>query len=187
MQLEHLRGWMAGEHCLVVAPGPSAYKTPAGRYSSHWTIGCNRAVAFCRPDFAVCVEPITDRDCWGTIGAASPMVVFAHHDKRHPRVVLFDTDLSTWMNTETKLRLGMSPFYGAAVAVALGFTRIGLIGVDLDGKPRFRNEAFRESCEVAWRRLVQVAADAGSALVNLNPRSKLLAVPKVGWEGMSRK
>ena len=197
MNLDVLRGLMRGEHCLIVAPGPSASYVPQERYVSSWTIGCNRAVSICAPDFAVCVEPPNDRDCWSIIAAASPLFVFSHHEKRHPRVVLInnrdalpDLGLPTPKNDKGAplyLRFGSSVFYATVAALVLGFERIGLIGVDLDPKPRNYAPAFVDAFNAAFVSLDEIACARGQRIVNLNLESRLVAVEKVTWDTMRRK
>lgn len=185
MKLRLLHNVMRGEHALVVAPGPSALRVPASYYAGRWTLGCNRAVAFCQPDFAVCVEPARD-SVWSVIRASRPTLTFTHTDRaKCPRAVNIDRDVDKWLSTErTKFQLGMSPFYGAAVALHLGFDRVGLIGVDLDGDGgRFSNPNFQREWEDCWGELVAIAERRGQDLVNLNPCSKLEAVAKVADEG----
>lgn len=184
MKFELLHDLMRGEHALVVAPGPSALRVSQDYFEGHWTFGCNRAVAFCRPDFAVCVEPARDR-VWSVIRASRPTLVFTHTDRvKVARAVHIDRDLVTYFNTErTQLRLGMSPFYGTAVAMLMGFDRIGLVGVDLDGNERFSNPNFQREWEDKWGELNRIAIERGQDIVNLNTRSKLQAVAKVGESG----
>lgn len=177
MNLDSLRGWFRGEHCAVVAPGPSALTMPADFYLSHWTFGCNRAVAFCRPDFAVCIEPQHD-GAWPIIEAARATFVFSHIE-RVPRTIRVDAEVSRWLPVSGgPLFLGMSPFFGAAVAIALGFSRVGLVGVDLDGDD-YADRRFRAECAEAWERLNQTANREGVDLCNLNPKSRLEPVVKV--------
>lgn len=198
MNLDSLRGWMKGEDCVVVGCGPSAEPhrwegpTSTPRWQDHWTIGCNRAVTFCSPDFAVCVEPRRDHEVWNIMREVSPLIVFSHIDKPHPRAVLIGSkDVRAWLGYDRSpcdgsiaepigppLRLGQSPFYAAAVAILLGFETIGLIGVDLTEdrwpNPHKENEA--------WGRLAEVAKALGSRIVNLNPESRLETVPAGQWE-----
>ncbi len=211
MKLEDLRGWMAGEDCLVVGCGPSAVlyeyirgdrAHQLGHYRTRWTIGCNRAVKFCSPDFAVCVEPRRDRGMWDIIAEANPLIVFSHIDRPHPRAVLIGSkDVAEWLHdtdqqwdyiTKTlpaaedrkplpvayeRLRLGQSPFYAAAVAILLGFETIGLIGVDLT-EDRYPDVT---KPNVAWGRLAAIATELGSRIINLNPDSRLETVPMGEW------
>ena len=72
MDLENLRGWMAGEDCCVVGCGPSAQSSGGTLHAEFdafrlsvaigtcWSMACNRAVGFGHHDFAVCVEPSKD-------------------------------------------------------------------------------------------------------------------------------
>jgi hypothetical protein len=191
MNLDALRGWMAGEDCVVVATGPSAYRVSPGTYESHWTIGCGGAIAFCRPDFALCIGARKDK-YWPYVKASSPLFVFTHIPKRHPRAIRFSTNLYDWLpppeGAAESLVLGMSPFYGVAVAIALGFETIGIIGVDLDGDGgRYSDERFQKKWELEWGWLAKVAENAGAQLLNLNVKSKLQALPKGGWPGVRGK
>lgn len=191
MNLDSLRGWMAGEHCLVVAPGPSSLKIPRQRYASHWTIGCNRAAAWCQPDFVLCREPKND-SCWPIIRAAAPLFVFCHEGVvgRAPRTVAIAKNVLEWLAPEAEggvLTTSMSPFHGAAVAILLGFTRIGLVGVDLDTNI-YTNHLARAEWDEAWQGLVTLGTDHGATLVNLNHQSKLKGVPiNADWDQMERK
>ena len=177
---------MAGEHCLVVAPGPSAMSTPTWRYRAHWTIGCNRAVTFCEPDFAVCVET-RKNICWRVIEAHQPLFTFSHISNGPARCLRIWSDLSLWLeHSPKKLWLGMSPFYGAAVAILLGFERIGLIGVDLTDA-KYRDPVAQADWEDCWGKLMGIAEAHGKTLVNLNPKSRLAAVPAGAWKDMGKR
>ena len=189
MKLDDLRDWMKGEHALVVAPGPSSLEVPAERYKSHWTIGCNRALPYCDPDFAVCIEP-RKNPCWRVVHAASPLITFTHLTEDHSkfrRTVFMSTDVSKWLFHDPEpLFLGMSPFFATAVGILLGFERIGLVGVDLY-RSRYPDPAAQTEWEAAWTRLRSVAEAYDTVLCNLNPRSRLQAIMKSGWETMERK
>ena len=198
MQLDDLRGWMQGEDAVVVGCGPSAqdhpYDPPYGTpYTEHWTIACNRAVAFAQPDFAVCVEPWRD-PIWATIRKASPIVVFTHlceskrGKKAHPRAVEIGAkDVLEWLRQSAcpmaPLTLGQSPFFASAVATLLGFETVGVIGVDLteDRYPDVRG------INRVWKRLADVCGTLGTRLVNLNPESRLDALPAGSWDEIRTK
>ena len=64
-----------------------------------------------------------------------------------------------------------------------------LIGVDLDATDdgRFSDTRKQEAWERAWEQLVLGADSKGVALVNLNPRSKLRAVPTGHWKDMEKR
>lgn len=111
MELADLRGWMRGEDCVVVGCGPSAMppvppqypRAPLGNYRALWTVVCNRSVIFAQPDFAVCVEPsrnkpTRDITAWKAVIASSPLVIFSHIARPHPRCVLIGSkDVLEWM------------------------------------------------------------------------------------------
>lgn len=177
MQLDDLRGLMHGQDCVVVGAGPSAMRAPKGYYDSRWTIGCNRSVTWCAPDFAVCVEPRND-NAWKIIKAAAPLFTFTHLNDACHRCIEIDTDVSKWLpGIDGKLKLGMSPFYGAAVAIALDFQRIGLLGVDLDGDGgKYSNGKFQREWEQAFGMLRKCSEELGITLRNLNPQSHLTAL-----------
>ena len=173
----------------MVGCGPSADPS-ATYYADYWTVGCNRSVRFCRPDFAICVEPPRDREVWGAIRDSSPLVVFSHVATRrdgtrlHPRVVAFDEtvnaarDVRPWLtgcssDPDDPLRLEQSPFYAAAAAALLGFERIGLVGVDLTAD-RYGDNTMRKS-EAAWSRLNRIT---NGRIVNLSSQSRLEAIPR---------
>lgn len=200
VQLNDLRGWMAGEDCVVVGCGPSSdpnrWEPRMGlidlgdRYNYTWTISSNRAVEFCQPDFAVCVEPYRDAKMWKIIHDANPLFVFTHlvtkpdGTKPHPRAVYMSSkDVRTWLlpdeehDRETRVRLGQCPFFAAAVAILLGFETIGLIGVDYT-KDRYPDVAPSNE---AWRKLAIIAEELGSHIVNLNPESRLETIRKTDW------
>jgi len=206
MQLGDLRGWMAGHDAVVVGCGPSGITDATHRghalkyeYAEHWTIGCNRAVQFCDPDFAVCIEPFRD-PIWPIMREASPLAVLAHiHlDRRgkspHPRIVkMSGKDVLRWISDKPAdlpnvsgshpLIVGQSPFFGLAFAVMMGFETIGLIGVDLtpdrypDAKPSNNG----------YGKLNTIAKHMGSRIINLNPESRLRAFEFGGWEEIRTK
>lgn len=191
MRFSDFEGWFAGEDCLVVAPGPSS--RDAGwfaSYPSYWTMGCNRAVAYCDPDLATCVEPFVDR-VWPIVRASSAQVVFSHlcRDRRgkqpHPRVVEFDSkNVIPWFTpgADGDLWCAMSPFWGVAVCAYLGFATIGLIGVDLT--PDRYHDVSRDNQK--WRWLLKLIGDR-SQVVNLSPTSRLEAVPQGGIDQVREK
>ena len=176
------RNWFRGEDAIVVAPGPSSREPGwSEAYRSHWTIGCNRAVGYCEPDVAVCVEPFVDT-IWRTIRACSAATVFSHlcKDRRgrqpHPRIAQFPTkNVAAWFDpgTTDDLQCAMSPFWAAGVACWLGFSRVALIGVDLT-KDRWP-DPWRENRK--WAALRQLLEAQGTFLFNLNPASRLEAIP----------
>ncbi len=190
LNLDNLRGWMQGQDVVVVGCGPSAMyelRVFAEHLPPRWTIACNRAVEqvanYGHLDFAVCMETRKD-PCWDVVIAAAPLITFTHISNPPPRCVSIHSDVSHWVGgAPKKLRLPMSPFYGAAVAIVLGFTNIGLIGVDMDGE-RFADDKFQHEWEDAWAALAVVAREHGACLSNLNPKSKLKAVPAGTWEGI---
>lgn len=195
MKLEDFRGWFAGEDCIVVGCGPSVYSFGRLTYDRHWTIGCNKSVRMCSPDFVVCVEPAyKGRDSWEAVVEVSPAFVFTHVEsmrdgrKPHPRVIPLDPnsnggrDVIPWVSGKKNesgdlLRLSQSPFFGAALAAVLGFETVGLIGVDLtvDRYPCVKRE------ERQWGRLAEFLYDqTGAKLVNLSEESRLTSVPRGG-------
>lgn len=188
MNLSTWRNWFLGQHCVIVAPGPSSLEVPPHRYASHWTIATNRALPYAQADFAVCIERDTMDTCWRIVAATSPVVVFTQAIAAHPRTVQIDMDISTWLPGVEggMLRLAMSPWYAAAVATYMGFERVGLIGVDLY-KNRYPDNKFRDEWELAWSRLARVAEKSGTSLCNLNGESRLQAIPKAKWETMRPK
>ena len=196
IRIHQLRDWMKGNDCVVVAPGPSSkggsqHPLPyAGwrTYKKHWTLACNRAVEYASPDFAVCMETRKQPIWESHILPNQPILTFTHITNPPPRCVQIHSDLSVWMKpyAPKNLRLGMSPFYAAAVACWLGFGRIGIIGVDLT-PDRFTCETFLRKSEEAWTSLATVAKDMGSELVQLNPQSRLKAIPVGKWEDVRTK
>jgi len=211
MNFGALRGWMAGEDCCVVGCGPSASTESEWDftydYQNRWTIGCNRAVTFCQPDFALCVEPTHDKAMWGTMDPprggtmsggimrdAAPFVVFSHIPATHSRLAGIRVveigpkkDIRLWFDpASTKphaLRLSQSSFYAAACAIWLGFETIGLIGVDLT-EDRYPDPV---PANEAYGRLAELGAEHGSRLVNLNPDSRLTTVPQATWDKVRAK
>lgn len=214
MNLDSLRNWMSGEDCVVVGCGPSARSngdvssTPHAakiwedgpcdtrqfrwfqeKADSYWTIGCNRSVIYCSPNFAVCIEPSRDKSCWNVVAETSPFIVFTHIERPHPRAVLIPSkDVRTWFSggiepEGDRLRLSQSPFFATAAAVLLGFETIGLIGIDLteDRWPDVRVE------NEAYGRLAELASGLGSRIINLNPDSRLTALPMGTWEEIGPK
>lgn len=180
---------MRGEHCIVVCPGPSAGKIPHHRYQSTWTITCNRAASFGSPDFAVCVEPPNDKDCWSVIDAAAPMFVFSQHTRRFSRVITW-AGRPAWKmihdQCSRKIEVGSSAFFAGIAAIALGFDRIGFIGLDLDPK-RFSSPAFRQAAENGFGELAEEAKFRHSRILNLNPRSHLKALEHGSFDQIKRK
>jgi len=195
--LDDLRGWMKGEDCVVVGCGPSAHDDALWdltyAYQTRWLIACNRAVTWCDPDFAVCVEPRRDKAMWKIINDSSPLIVFSHIDKPHPRAVLIGSkDVQEWVHpsgplpeafSDTPLRLGQSPFYAAAVAILLGFETIGLIGVDMT-KDRYPNVKGHNA---AYARLAAIGEAMGSRLINLSTASRLESIPQGTWDEVRTK
>ena len=231
MNLDDLRGWMTGTDCVVVGCGPSAdgywegdprYKFPipdgdewekfkerssrSMSYADHWTIGCNRATAYCSPDFAVCVEPRREKTCWDTVTASAPLIIFSHLDSPHPRSVRIGTkDVRQWVDPVLELlddvtllplpppkggypnplRLSQSPFIAVACAILLGFETIGLIGVDLTAD-RFGDAAVAHS-NSCYRRLADIAKAQGSRVINLSPESRLTSLEAGTWDQIRTK
>ena len=201
MNLQDLRGWMKGEDCIVVGCGPSVSdkqfdgRRPWQTYEEHWTIACNRSVRFASPDFAVCMEPKREAECWGVVRAANPLVVFSHQPsspRTAPRIVQIESrDVMQWLDpvppgeTWEPLRISQSPFYAIALSAHLGFETIGVIGVDLT-PDRFDQRAL-ETSEKAYGRLRTVVEALGSRIVNLNPDSNLGALEKGPWSEVKTK
>lgn len=224
LEIQHVRNLMRGEDCVVVGAGPSAMTDHEaakvwtdGAYGTrtywrfpevadqYWTIGCNRAVRRCSPDFAVCVEPSGD-GVWSIIRQYAPLITFGHHDRGTPRKIVFERNLRDWLPSEAdpaadrsklrheerkrvtpSLRLGESSFYAVAVAAWLGFERIGLLGVDHNGQRYKQASAFREETATAWGRLLPIVDSMGSSLINLNPDSELPHVRKGSWDDIRTK
>jgi len=188
MKLEDLRGWMTGEDCLVVAPGPSSRDHD---YTQHWTVCCNRACVYGEPDIVVCMEPARD-PVWEVIHASAPYVVISHqpdttNPRQHNRVVhMACPDVLQWLKNEPipgeTLAWASSAFYGAAAACLLGFGKIGLIGVDLSAE-RYTASSVA-AANARWQRLAQHAPDR---MVNLSPESQLTAIPQGKWEQLKAK
>lgn len=185
MKFSDFRDLFRGEHCVVVAPGPSSREPEfQGFYRSRWTIGCNRAVKYCDPDFALCVEPFRD-PIWPIMRESTAALVFSHlcKDRRgrqpHPRIVEFSSkNVLDWFRPDREDRkqglwCAMSPFWGVAVAAWLGFDVVGLVGVDLT--PDRYHEVWRENEK--WSGLIDVIPET-TQVVNLSPRSRLNAVGK---------
>lgn len=213
MNLDTLRNWMAGNDCVVVGCGPSAYAeythTAAASMQQQvpvprcWTIACNRAVTFASPDFAVCVEPHRDKTIWNIMAEAPVFAVFSHvtpehihprgAKKIHPRFVhITCSDVLQWIDIapllddgKRRLRLGQSTFWALAVAIVLGFETIGVIGLDLT-EDRFKDKQLATS-EDAYGRLRTIAESMGRRIINLNPESRLKALPSGTWEEVRRK
>lgn len=193
MNLGDLRGWMRGQDCLVVAPGPSSLDVPQIDYASHWTVGCNRALPYCQADFALCREPQRN-PCWRVVKAAAPLITFTHlGPERRARTVFVPPDVRVLFNDarfvtegaiEGPITLEMSPFWAAAIAAVLGFETIGIVGVDL-GKSRYPDPRFLDQCNEAWERLASMAGDAH--IVNLNRASRLRALPFADMDVIRRK
>ncbi len=206
--LDQMRGWWKGSDCVVVAGGPSARVQPreyeqirdiaaavtalADNYHTHWTIGCNRAVTTCRPDFAACFEQRKDRDVWDVVLAAGVPFVLSHISRDHPRTVITGPkmDVVSWITGDTPktgrhpnekgdMWLGQSTFCAIAAAVVLGFDTIAVIGLDLTDD-RFGRRLLMHS-EKCYAGLLDVAQDAGSRLINLNPHTNLQAIPIGSW------
>lgn len=190
MNADALRDWLTGEDALVVAPGPSANKVSPDFYARHWTLGCNRAVTFCQPDFAVCFEPPGDKDCWDVVTASRPTFVLTHNGFKHPRSIeLGSNDVCEWLfpgEKRDRLTLGMAPFYAAAAALMIGFERIGVIGVDL-GRDRFNNANYMKLTLEAWKDLDALAAERGQDIFNLNPTSNLTTIKQGEWRMLRAK
>lgn len=186
MNADSIRDWLKGEDALVVGAGPSAWKVAQHVYASHWTFGCNRAAAWCHPDFAVCFEPPGDSDCWDVVHASRPTFVLTHNGFKHPRAIeLGSNDVCAWLfpgEKRDRLVLGMSPFYAAAAAMMMGCERIGLIGVDLT-RDRFSNNNYVENAvRPAWRDLATLARERGQEIVNLNSTSRLEVIQHGDWK-----
>lgn len=187
-------GWrnrFRGESVVVVGCGPSAHNTDPRAFLDYWTMGCNRAVQFCEPDFATCVEPFDD-PVWPIIRDAGVPVVFSHADASrvyktpHPRIVAFpDRDVSRWAWTDWELgplECPMSPYWATAVCGWLGFERIGLIGVDLT-RDRF-GDIKREDAK--WHSLAVLLKMHGSEVVNLSQMSRL-TIAEAPWSAIRPK
>lgn len=189
IDLGSVKDLMAGEHCLVVAPGPSSLELEPWHYEMRWTISVNRALPYARPDFAVCIERTIRCAPWRIVKNTAPMFVFSQLGRKvFKRNVVIDMDLTKWLGDDGLgvLRLPMSPFYATAVGIWLGFERIGLVGVDLY-KDRYPSEKFKQEWEEAWRRLNAIAGDFGCKIANCNPRSRLMAIEKGSIGGIKTK
>lgn len=187
MRFIDLKNWMLGEDCVVVGCGPSANPvSPPAPYHLHWTLGSNRSVGFCDPDFAVSVEPIRS-GIWAEIKPRAPLVNFCQHGKGMPRTVQFELDAAKWLPVPQRaptcprsLRLGQSTFWGIALALYLGFERVGVVGLDLT-PDRYAPHQLIEP-EEAYDRLLETADQMGRRIFNLNPESHLQALPSGEWD-----
>jgi len=194
MNLPDLRGWMTGEDAVIVAPGPSAQLIAPSRYETYWTLACNRAVTYARPDIAVCMEPARD-ECWIAIRNQTPYFVVAHQpdtklQKPHPRCVHIPSpDVLQWItgepSQEPSLTMASSAFYAAASACLLGFGKVGVIGVDLSDDRYSKGEVA--CANERWQRLNEHATKGGTLLLNLSDTSNLDALPKGTWQQLQTK
>lgn len=198
--LESMRGWWAGSDCVVVGGGPSAidrcHKIIASggagympTFNDHWTIGCNRACRFASPDFAACFEPRKDTDVWDVVIASSATFILSHIPRDHPRTILTPSKDDLRDTAKAPAHFGQCPFFAIACAIRLGFQTIGVIGLDLteDRYPRTRRTTEWKTSEEAYHALAIYAVVHGSRLINLNPQTKLQAIPIGSWAEVRRK
>lgn len=190
-RFEDWRGRYAGEDCLVVAPGQSSKNDDmVEAYGSRWVIGCNSAVDYCKPDFAVCVERPND-PLWPMIYGSQARAVFTkyygntRHEKRldHPKIVdIPSRNMCKWFDElphRTPIPCTMSPMWAVAVAAYLGFETVGLVGVDLT--PERFARIVRPN--MVWK---EVAGYLPTIILNLSTGSRLTSVPQ-GSVGQVRK
>lgn len=190
LSIESLRGAWSGEDCIVVAGGPSAMNAQLWTHDV-WTIACNRSVRLVQPDFAVCVEPSEDQDCWEIVRASGATFFLSHAYRRHPREVWIPDkqDVRKWLFpgeefTGGHCRLGHSTFYAIAAAACLGFETIGVIGLDLTDD-RYDHRQLRDA-EAGYRRL-QDLLKPKHRILNLNPESRLTAFKAGSWKDLRTK
>lgn len=184
--VDEMRLLFGGSDCAIVAGGPSSKGAgPSStdelhaNYMAHWTIGCNRAVEFCRPDLAACFEPRKDLDVWAVIKACPIPWVLSHISRDHQRLVLTPSKEDMKIAANAPLEFGQSPFYSMVSAVLMGFDTIGVIGLDMT-RDRYNFKLGLE--EAAYEGVCEFAESQGSRIINLNPDSRLQAIPKGGWE-----
>ena len=174
-----------GSDCVVVAGGPSARtEKHHPNYMAHWTIGCNRAVEFCRPDFAACFEPRKDTDVWACVKARPIPWVLSHITRDHPRLLLTPSKEDMKITGNAPLTFGQSPFYSMVAAVLMGFDTIGVLGLDMT-RDRYNYKLGLE--EAAYEGVCEFAKAQGSRIINLNPDSRLQAIPTGTWQEVRRK
>ena len=193
--LSGMRNWWKGSVCVVVGGGPSAMicypdMPTRSEYANHWTIGCNRSVSFCQPDFAACFEPRKDDqhpergEVWELIQAASVPFVLSHITRDHPRCILTPSKDAMREAAGTTARFGQSPYFAVYCAIMLGFETVGIIGVDLTRDRYPRKLQLEEKCYAGLRRF---AGSQGCRLINLNPRSRLTVIERGTWGEVRRK
>ena len=180
------RGVVVADATDVEAVGPR----------SRWTLACNRAVSLASPDFGVCLEPFRDA-AWPIMRKANPLICFSHictdrlGKKAFPRTVKIKSkDVMQWFpgvperpDGKRTLTVGQAPFFAIACALWLGFETIGIIGVDLT-EDRYPDPT---PFDVGYGHLNTIARSLKSRLLNLNPESRLTAIPKGTWEEIRTK
>lgn len=109
----------------------------------------------------------------------------------HPRLVELGhkSDVRPWIASapvtdfwphQQRFGLAQSTFYGITAAVALGFERVGVIGLDLTAD-RYSDADLAES-SVMYGALADLARRCGSDVVNLSDNSRLSTIPRATWD-----
>jgi len=188
VNMESLKGHMAGQDCLVVGCGPTACPSFGEPVQDFWTIGCNRSIPTWKTDFGLCIEVKQD-PIWKSLQKHPCAFLFTHHTRDiAPRNVYFpaNRDVREWMDGYSgprEIRLAQSTFYAAAIAAWLGFETIGLLGVDLseDRYPEVGEE------NRVWGMLGDLLGSKGHRLLNVSRHSRLKSVPYAPLAEVRRK
>lgn len=180
--------------------------TPSIELAKYWTFATNRAAAKFRPDFAVCCEDPNDDETWDVIRGCGATHVFGNvlwgsntegssspkQPARYHPMALSAGEFSVLVgDTRGQLIVGsMSPWTAAWLALYMGAEQIGVVGVDVTGHSEFDRPERLEEIEDQWDRLVRVAREKGTSILNLSKISKLRAIPLAGdfvrWKARGR-
>jgi hypothetical protein len=200
LELEQFRNIYKGEKILVLGLGPSLKDYSANYYAQYITIGVNDIEKHrIHPDYLIFLDkwnevkdvarrPIMQKALWESKAEA----IFIHKEAvirlmppwTQDRIVHINEGLNnlkkfTNKNKYSKDKLYhylISPFVGLTLALYMGASKIGMIGVDLNDPS---HNATKEFNNIDAKLLQLREANPDVEFFNLSQQSRITAFPKV--------
>ncbi|HYM79374.1 MAG TPA: glycosyltransferase [Candidatus Dormibacteraeota bacterium] len=195
--LADFRGFHNGETILVCGCGTSLSQVVAPE--RYITIGVNDVGRMFQPDYLVVLNPKEQfhGDRFRFVEESRAKAVFTQLKLpiRHPHIVQIRlgkfggvdfSDPNCLHHTRN------SPYLAMCLAIHMGATRIGLIGVDFTNDHFFgqtgQHPLARQFVQIdqEYKRLYEACVHKGIELVNLSPQSRLTALPKMSPQQFAR-
>lgn len=193
-RFEEFRGLHAGETAIVCGCGRSL--TRLREPERYLTIGVNDVGRLFDPTYLVVLNPRSQfrGDRYRYVEESRARAVFTQLELRlaHPRVVRFQLGRRGGTDLGDPRRLPYtrnSPYVALGLAVHLGATRIGLLGVDFTDDHFFgrtgRHALARglETIDGEYGRLREACRALGVEVFNLSPESRLTSLPRAAGPG----